>query len=447
MRRQRSEAGVALLVVLSAITILALVLIQFSSGARTHMNSGVNMRDELRATTLGDTALVLTRACLDPKAWGPLAAVQSKVELEKLCNLMLGILVRGRLDLPIGGLSVELQGIEGVGLSRGEIEEITLTPEEAFIGLGGLYCAGRAQIGCPSQRAAIGKLRALLCDPRIAHVFESEQADGHQYTREEVIGNLIDWVDADDNRVNIDPLNGWAPIEGAGEGEDSYLRDSDDRYRSKDGPFDSVFELKMIRGINDELFYFLKDKVSVYGSGKINVNHASAEVIAKHLQAYSPAFQNHEAGLCGEEVETTGLEIDDLFQMWAGLLVKAREAKTLCAIMSGNIVGKAFKNARAFERVAKDPLPTLKCLIGDQIDEETFLAGVMGRPDGALIYTQLRDMIASNINWRDLKKNIETKTSIFRLEVRGTVGNMTRTTHAVLKKDGQTIRTLYYREE
>ena len=66
IRGRKRQAGVALLLVISSVTILALVLLEFSSSARTHLQAGVNMRDEVRAVTMADTALTLTRACLDP---------------------------------------------------------------------------------------------------------------------------------------------------------------------------------------------------------------------------------------------------------------------------------------------------------------------------------------------------------------------------------------------
>ena len=43
---------------------------------------------------------------------GTLSAFQDKVDLETLCGMMLNIFTRSRLDLPIGGLSLELQGIK-----------------------------------------------------------------------------------------------------------------------------------------------------------------------------------------------------------------------------------------------------------------------------------------------------------------------------------------------
>ena len=47
----------------------SVVLLEFSMRSRLHLQAGANMRHQVRATTAADTALVLTRACLDPEAW------------------------------------------------------------------------------------------------------------------------------------------------------------------------------------------------------------------------------------------------------------------------------------------------------------------------------------------------------------------------------------------
>ena len=95
--RAESQGGIALLIALTAITVLSLVIVDFSRQSTLHLNEGVFIRDEVRANILADTALDMTRACLDRKAWGPMGAFQSKINLERLCNMLLGVFIRRRL--------------------------------------------------------------------------------------------------------------------------------------------------------------------------------------------------------------------------------------------------------------------------------------------------------------------------------------------------------------
>ncbi|MEZ4467516.1 MAG: type II secretion system protein GspK [bacterium] len=448
--RSGSLRGIALLMVVSIIAILGLVLIEFSSSARTHLNAGINVRDDVRATTTAETALVMTRACLDQTAWGPLAGQMRNMNMERLCDLMLGIFVRGRVDFPIGGLSMELQGIEGVGLASGDVEDMQLTSEESYIGLAGLYCPGRAQANCSNRLSTMRLLMSELCNPQIAHVFEKEQADGKRYTREEVVGNLIDWVDADDNRIYIDPAT-WSVSEGVGEGEDAYLREGGVRYRSKDAPFDSIEELRLVRGVNDDLFDFLKDKISVHSAGRVDVNSASAGVIASLLRASAPGFGgSSEAAACGVETEAPamagGEAVQDWYSVYAQLIVEARTAK------QGFFISKPFKNKKDFVKVAQNPaaayVEAMGRIMGQQLTEADYIDLRLGQL-GPFFRQQVLPLFLSGqlVQWDVLERAVRTDNNLYRLRVRGTVGNMTRQLFAVLRLEGKTVRTLYYREE
>lgn len=435
----------ALLLVLTTIAVLALVLVEFSSNAHTHLQTGANMRDEVRATQLAETALVLTRACLDETAWGPLGGSRAmqNIDPQKMCNIMLGIFTKSRVDLPIGGLSFELPNIKGLGLEKGELEEIELIAEDAFIGLGGLRCNG--QMRCPSRVRVALQLRTLLCDPSIAHLFEKEQEDGHRYTREEVVGNIVDWIDADDNRIYIDPLNWGQWSQGTGEGEDSYLRELESPYRSKDAPMESIQELRLIRGINDELYEFLKDRVSVYGStGKVNINSADTDIIASLLQTYNPLlFQGDYVG-CGEEIETLGPGAGnwrERAQRYARIITEVRR-------MRGDVkIANAFSAVQRFIDVARDPMTQYYNLrlawSGGNLPmgQQELLMNMFG------LTPQEYQIIQQSVQPQQLQQALSVRSQVFRLRARARVGNITRQVFALLRTEGKTVRTLYYREE
>jgi hypothetical protein len=295
---------------------------------------------------------------------------------------------------------------------------------------------------CASRLSTARKLRALFCDPEIAHIFESEQEDGEKYSREDVVGNLIDWIDPDNNRISIDPLT-WRMQDGAGESEDSYYRDTEDRYRSKDSMFDSIEELKMVRGINDELFEFLKNKVSVHATDMININTANAEVIGTLIQAFSSTFQMMETSVCGEESPNPNMN-RMLFKNYARMIVDARSAIQFNRMMTGNFLGTTFRNAQEFLSVAQDPFTSIA-------------GGMMGGMGGmmdpsVMMMTRYQldpmqyQMIQQGIQWQDMIKSLGTNTELYRLKVKAKIGDMTRDMFAILKQDGNYVRTLYYRE-
>ncbi|MCB9527100.1 MAG: general secretion pathway protein GspK [Myxococcales bacterium] len=447
---RRRSAGVALLMVITAITVLALVLLEFSGSARTHLSAGTNIRDDIRAQSTADTALALTRACLDPEAWGPLASFQQRLDLNKLCSMMLKVFTESQLDLPFGGLSLEIEGLEGAGLSNGKIEDVELVPEAAFIGLAGLACPGGTN-GCLQQLVTVRLMRTLLCDPKVAHVFEREQADGKEYTRADIVANLIDWMDKDDTRVQVDFING--TVADSADSEDSYYREvQGDRYRSKDAPLDSVEELRLIRGINDELFTYLAPQVSVHSAGKIDINKASAQTIANLMKSVSGALQAQDAaGACGEESETRD-DIERVIEAYARLVVEARELKTILAGLANPFKGQGGQ--AQLQKTFGDPL-------GEIVQFKALMMGVPATNEVQLEALKVVELqargwepsayVAAQRELAGLAQGIgnlvKFESNLYRLRVRARVGNITRGIYAVLKQDGKVIRTLYYREE
>ena len=55
--------------------------------------------------------------------------------------------------------------------------------------------------------------------------------------------------------------------------------------------------------------------------------------------------------------------------------------------------------------------------------------------------------IQTDVNWARFTQSLGNKDQLFRLTVRGKIGEMTRKITAVLKQDGDQVRTLYYRED
>ena len=239
----------------------------------------------------------------------------------------------------------------------------------------------------------------------------------------------------DDDRVGVV----FAPTlmfdEGLGEGEDSYLRDGERRYRSKDAPFDSVEELRLVRGVNDDLFEFLRDKTSVYGDERVDVNAASADVIGALMFAHSPLAQAAESSICGEDIEGGAADIRGLFVNYGRLVVDYRKARQS---QPQSLLSKPFKNSRSFIQTAKDPFTQLDNMLGGMIQQsgiprDELLATRYGLPilNGVSAYTAIQQAV----NWKALQRSVKTGTNLYRLQVRGRVGNMTRRIFAILKVD------------
>ncbi len=79
---------------------------------------------------------------------------------------------------------------------------------------------------------------------------------------------IVDWRDADSKPS--------APLGGA---EDRYYRNLPNPYEAKDAEFEVFDELFLVKGINKEVFDQLKDYITIYSNGEININTASEQVL------------------------------------------------------------------------------------------------------------------------------------------------------------------------
>ena len=132
--------------------------------------------------------------------------------------------------------------------------------------------------------------------------------------------------------------------------------------------------------------------------------------------------------------------------MYARLIVDARNMRRAPAPLSKPFRGK--NGVMNFIRVVKDPLANLisygQRLAGDliQITPADVLARYQMTEQN---YAELTSEFARYAD--NLKDSITTESKLLRLQAQGTSGKITRRVFAVLKRDGQTVRTLYYREE
>jgi general secretion pathway protein K len=121
-----------------------------------------------------------------------------------------------------------------------------------------------------------GKVNLNRADgPILRMLLNSFDLDDHE--KDVIVDSIMDWRDAD----SLTRLNG---------AEDDYYRGLPNPYACKNGDFDAIEELRLVRGVTEEVFFGLKDLVTVIGPplparkpgayGKININAASGKMLA-----------------------------------------------------------------------------------------------------------------------------------------------------------------------
>ncbi len=124
-------------------------------------------------------------------------------------------------------------------------------------------------------------LEAVL-EPEAYDFIFDENTDRPEYVnRIDVIQNIIDWIDKDTERYSDnDKFVG-------GGAEQSLYDDFKPQYNVKNAGLDSIAELRMIYGINDVIYRLIAPNVTIYSTGKINVNKATPQMLESLIRTYA----------------------------------------------------------------------------------------------------------------------------------------------------------------
>jgi general secretion pathway protein K len=179
---------------------------------------------------------------------------------------------------------------------------------------------------------------------------------------------IIDWRDGDSNVL----------AQGA---EDSYYEGLKYPYECKDAKFDIIDELLLVRGITATIYQDIKDHITPYGSGVVNVNTTSRIVLLslglnEKLADKILAFRNGEDAL-------EGTEDDRYFSNVAGIAselgrdvkLEQEESVELSNLVAGGFIGVTSGNFMISSRAGyeyKKGAVRIECIF-ERIPIETVL--------------------------------------------------------------------------
>lgn len=217
-----NERGLVLLLVLVMVTLLSALLSEFSFSTLVDMRLTETFRDSTRSYYLARGGVRVGQIILQEDANGYDAR-----------NELWG---QGVASYPVGDgtISIAIEDLDGK---------------------------------LPLNRIVSGANIDTIVFDRIERLLELlDFADPAQMTVD-----LADWIDTNDQPYDQHGLFGT---------EDAYYMSLERPYHCKNGPLVSLEELALVRGFDKEAVERLRDHVTVYGDPQININTASAEVIA-----------------------------------------------------------------------------------------------------------------------------------------------------------------------
>ncbi len=281
-RRGRDrQSGVALLVTISALSLLIALVSQFSYATTVDVAQAANARDELRAHYLARSAMELSRMLIKIQLTfvEPIMAQAQKM-LADMAGQDLGISLRvtdytgpllgffagNKTDVSMLGSMIGVDTSQAKGLSavQGRMDaEITNEDGKIDINCGG----GPAPTGT-RQLVIFRLLTALFMSPRYDLLFSTPDADGMFVDRVDLARALIDWADGDEQTFSID-ANSAGP-------EDYRYDQRADPYLAHNNYYDTVGETALVRGMNADFSEAFRPYLTVYASDpNCKVNLAS----------------------------------------------------------------------------------------------------------------------------------------------------------------------------
>jgi general secretion pathway protein K len=288
VRRPRNkQRGVALLLVLTWIALMVALVGQFTYGTNVDAAQAANARDELRAHYLAVSAVNLGRMLIkiqkqfvDPimgqaqklissamgtgGAGGGAAGAGGSssaggglgfsLRVTDYAGPLMGFFSGSKEEVAgLGSLiGIDTSGVKGLGLKSGTFDA-EITPEDGKININ---CGGGFNALADRQKMVFRLLMGLMYSRRFDRLFSESDANGQFATRADVARAIIDWSDNDER--------GFSPDGVSASGEDYRYDDRADKYRAHNDPFDTLEELKLVRGVTDGFMEAFQPHLTIY---------------------------------------------------------------------------------------------------------------------------------------------------------------------------------------
>ncbi len=294
--RRASKRGVALVIVLGSLSILAVMLTEFQDETSADLGHALAERDGVKAEYAAKSAINLSRLL-----------IASEPTIRKAVAPFLMMLFQSTPQIPVWGFADDILGAfnDKGGMARfstlggfdisaaknlgmeGAGFEVSIIDEDSKLNVN-----MAAASNLFAQQRLAGLLLGLLQGIQYDALFSERDLDGNFHTRQQICSAIIDWTDNDAETAACD-LSGQNVQTG---GEDGYYQMLKEPYERKNAAFDSLGELHLVRGVTDDFWSTFVEPdpykpegrvVTVWGQGRVNVNTANPQTILALIGAYS----------------------------------------------------------------------------------------------------------------------------------------------------------------
>ncbi|HMY14760.1 MAG TPA: type II secretion system protein GspK [Polyangium sp.] len=280
-KRNANRRGVALLMVLGAITVLTVFLTELQQETSATFAAALADRDAMQAEYLAKSAINLSRLLIasEPQIRTsiPLPIPFKQLPVWEFSDVALGPFNdETGMSAFAGMLSVDSSTGKGLGLTNGRFE-VKIVDEDSKINI------NRAS---PITDVDLDRqLISLMQSPQNAPLFEGRDLDDQFSDMNTICGAITDWADQDEN---LSTCYVGSQAQGASGSEDNFYQTIGLDYRRKNAAYDSIEELRLVRGMGDDFWSTFVDPnpddpkarvLTVWGQKAINVNSANPQIL------------------------------------------------------------------------------------------------------------------------------------------------------------------------
>ncbi len=232
----------------------------------------------------------------------------------------------------------------------------------------------------PKRKAIFDQLLNILQKPQNQSLFDGSLNDNNPFNAKSIIGNIYDYTSSEDLAINVDAPAASFGRDKIGDKRVNYAN-MPNNIKPKNGPFDSMAELRLVPGVSDGVYSVLSKHISVYSeSEKINILSVSDDVLGS---VFYLCAKDRDSGI----FQRPGFEAE-LISKWN---TKKKEGGL-------NISVEGIQNFLQENKITPDK--------------------------------------------ESCTKSIDTKSKVFSVKASGTVGNVTKTLIMCLRSSGG-VNTLY----
>lgn len=284
-RGQGGQHGIAVLLVLACLAILTPFMASMGMQARVDWQSSINVRDEVAARQIQRGAMQLSLLLFE---------VQRMVFNQRQFRDMVGSMDITQVAPYLMSVFGTEDGAEGlgsfVGLDTSSLSDLAIQGGSfeyrvmAESGKINVNCmavqpnTSKEDVDSPARRVTLA-LEALMLPTLYDPYFEEEKSDGQFYTRSDILRSMADYIDEDTYQFDLVRFRAYSTRP-----ENYRYTQLFDPYQARNARLDTVDELQLVEGIDDDWMAAFGHEITVYGGCKINLNFASAEQIALVLQ-------------------------------------------------------------------------------------------------------------------------------------------------------------------